>query len=110
MLESCNDILYAVKLHLAANTRCSGCDERSIASLMRRYSDDGQQRMCGATLTNKLLTFPVVEIVVAEDQIETTGGQRTPSCGQTGNDRDTVRAQKLSYHLFGEDWVILKVE
>jgi len=66
--------------------------------------------MCGATLANKLLALAVVEIVVRENQIETTGCQRTPSRVQTGNDRDTVRTQKLSRDLLGEDCVILKVE
>src|SRR6266516_1377229 len=110
MLKSSNNLLYAVKLHLAANSRCSGCDERSVASLVRRDSDDGQQRMCGATLTNKLLALAVVEIVVRENQIEPARRQRTPGRRQTGNDRDTVRAQELPCDLLGEDCVILKVE
>jgi hypothetical protein len=110
MLNSSNDLLYAVKLHLAANRRCSGCDERSVPSVVRRDSDDGQQRMCGATLTNKLFALTVIEIVVGENQIKTTGCQRTPSRRKTGNDRDAVRAQKLSRDLLGEDGVIFKVE
>ena len=110
MLKSSNDLLYAVKLHLAANRRCSGSNQRSVASLVRRDSNDRQQRMCGATLTNKLLALAVVEIVVGENQIETTGRQRTPSQRQTGNDRDTVRAQELPRDLFCEDCVIFKEE
>ena len=63
-----------------------------------------------ATLTNKLLSLPVIKIVVGENQIETTGSQRTPSRRQTRNDRDAVRAQELPSHLLGEDCVIFKVE
>jgi hypothetical protein len=66
--------------------------------------------MCGATLTNKLLALAIVEIVVRENQIETARRQRTPGRRQTGNDRETVRAKKLSRDLLGEDCVILKVE
>ena len=110
MLKSSDDLLYAVKLHLAANCRCSGSNQRSVASVVRRNSDDGQQRMCGATIPNKLLALAVVEVVVRENQIETAGRQRTPSRCQTGNDHDTVCAQELTRDLLGEDCVILKVE
>ncbi len=92
MLKSSDNRLYAVKLHLAANRRCSGCDERSVPSVVRRDSDDGQQRKRGATLTNKLVALAIVEIVIRENQIETASRQRAPSRRQTGNDRDTVRA------------------
>jgi len=110
MLKSSDDLLYAVKLHLAANRRCSGGNQRSIASVMRGNSDDGQTRMCGVTLTNKLFALPIVEVIVGENQIETTGRERSPSRRQTGNDRDTVCAQELPSHLLGEDCVIFKVE
>ena len=110
MLKSSDDLLYAVKLHLTANSRCSGCNERSVASVVRRDSDDGQPRMCGATLANKLLALPVIEIVVGENQIETTGCQRNPSRRQAGNDRHTVRSQELPCDLLCEDCVVLKVE
>jgi len=70
----------------------------------------GQQRMCDATLPNKLLALSIVEIVVRENQIEATGCERTPSRRQTGNDRDTVRAQELTRDLLSKDCMILKVE
>ena len=72
-LQCSNDLLYAVKLHLAANSRRPGTDQRRVALLVRRNRDDGQARMSGATLTNELLTLAVIEIVVSEHQLEATG-------------------------------------
>jgi hypothetical protein len=66
--------------------------------------------MRGATLANKLLALAVVQIVVGENQIETPRCERTSSCRQTRNDRNSVRAQKLSRDLLGEDCVILKIQ
>ena len=79
MRQSSNNFLYVVKLHLAANCRCAGFEQRRIASLVRRDSDDEQTGACSATLSNKLLALAVVEVVIRENQIEAAGRQRTPS-------------------------------
>ena len=64
MQQSCNNFLNVVKLHLATNCRCASSDQRRIASVVRRCSDDKQMRMRGATLTDKLLALAIVQIVI----------------------------------------------
>jgi hypothetical protein len=93
MLQSSDDLLYPVKLHLAANRRCSGSDKRGVASLVRRYGNDRQTRMCGKTLSNKRLSLAVVEIVVRENQVEATARECATRRSETGNDCDRMRSQ-----------------
>jgi hypothetical protein len=110
MLQSSDDLLYAVKFDLATNRRCASGNQRRVAGFVRRYGDDRQARMRGATLANKRLSLAVVEIVVRENQIEATGGERAPCRSETGNDRDLMRSQELTRDLLCEDRMVFKVE
>ena len=73
MAKPGNDLLYAVKLHLATDCRCSGFDQCRIPSVVRGNGNNGQLRVTRTTLTNKLLTLAVVEVVIRENQIITAG-------------------------------------
>jgi hypothetical protein len=64
MHQSSNNLLYVVKLHLAANCRCASFDECSVASLMRRDGDDGQVGTCSVALTHKLLALADRTLIV----------------------------------------------
>jgi len=77
--QSCNNLLYVVKLHLAANCRRASFEQRRIASLVRRDGDDGQVGTCNVAFSHKLLALAVVEIVIRENQIIAAGRQRAPS-------------------------------
>src|SRR5262245_24488922 len=109
MLQSSNDLLDALKLHLAANRRCSSGDECSVAGLVRRNGNDRQARMSGATIPNKLLSLAVVEVVIRENQIKTTG-RCAPCRSETGNDRDTMCSQEPTGDLLCEHRMVFKVE
>ena len=66
--------------------------------------------MCRVTLTNELLTLAVVQVVVRENQIETTRGQSVSGRCQTRNNGDSVRCQELPYDLLCKNRVVLKVK
>jgi hypothetical protein len=110
MVQSCNDLLYSVKLHLAANGRSTGSNQRSVTGLVGRNRNDGQPRQRGTTLTNKRFPLSVVKVVVREDQVESTGRKGAPCCRETGNNRNLVRSQELTRDLLREDSVIFEVE
>src|SRR5215204_1909904 len=109
-MQFSNHLLYAVKLHFTANRRRSSRNQRSVARLVRRNGDDCQTRVCGATLSNKRLSFAVVEIIVRKDQIEITGSKCVSRRSQTRHNRNTMRSQELTRDLLGEHGVVLKVE
>lgn len=110
MHQSSNDLLYAVKLHLATNRRCPGSEQRCVAGLVRRDGDDRQTRQSGATLPDELLALAVVEIVIRQNQVVGAGRERTPGGSQTWNNRDAVGCQELPSDLLCKHCMVLKIQ
>lgn len=108
--QSCYHVLYTVKLRFAANGGCSGRNQRRIASLMRRNSNDRQSGMFGAAFSDKGFSFPVVEIIIAQNQVEGGRRKRASRGCQTGNDRHTMGMQKFSRDLLREYRVVLYIQ
>jgi hypothetical protein len=64
MLQSSDNLLYTVKLHLASNCQCASSDQCCVASFVRRDGDDGQVGTRSVALSHKLLAFTVVKVVI----------------------------------------------
>lgn len=70
MGQSSDNLLYAVKLHLAAHSTRTSLNQRIIALLMGRDGNHGNVGMGSATLAHKLGPLAVIQVVIGEDQIE----------------------------------------
>ena len=105
-----DDLLNAVEVHLAADNRCSCGKQSGVAGVVGGNGNHTQIGMRGATLSNKLVSFAVIEVVIRKNQIEVAGRQGASRRGETGHDRDAVVLQELARDLFGEDGVVFKVE
>ena len=77
---------------------------------MGRNADYGNRSAGGVQLLHERIAFPVVEVVVHKQEVETVCGQRSTGGGQAGRNRDRIERQKLADDISRKHRMVFNVK